>query len=129
MQYSSTPTNHTIREKCFQQRSISKERISRSLPGAQWNWGQLLRGTDHRHITLTGHEVTSDDLHVCHRLKCQDKVILKLEDRKLKSSIRKNIKVLQQKSLELLQLNFLVSSSSGTVCAMKTNSWFSNVVH
>ena len=57
-------------------------------------------------ISPTGHEVTPDDLHVRHRLKSKDRVILKFKDRKLKRSIQINRKVLQQKSLELSQLKF-----------------------
>ena len=59
-----------------------------------------------RTISLTGHEVTLDDLHACHRLNKKSRVILKLKDRKLKPSIQINRKFLQQKSLELSQLKF-----------------------
>ena len=59
-----------------------------------------------RAISLTGHEVTSDDLLACHRVKNKDRVISKFKDRKLKRSIQINRKVLQQKSLELAQLKF-----------------------
>ena len=55
-------------------------------------------------IFLTGHEVTPDDLHPCHRLKNKDRIILQFKDRKLKHSIQKNRKVIQKKLLELSQL-------------------------
>ena len=58
----------------------------------------ILEETVNRTISLTGHEVTPDDLHACHRLKNKD--------RKLKRSTELNRKVLQQKSLELSQLTF-----------------------
>ena len=57
-------------------------------------------------ISLTGHEVTLDNLHACHRLKNKERLILKFKDRKLKRSIQINRKGLQQKSLELSQLKF-----------------------
>ena len=57
-------------------------------------------------ISLTGHEVTPDDLHQCHRMKNKARVILKFQDRKLKRSIQINRNVLQQQSLELSQLKF-----------------------
>ena len=59
-----------------------------------------------RAISLNGHEVAPDDLHMCHQLKNKNKVILKFKDRKLKCSIQINRKVIQQKSLELSQLKF-----------------------
>ena len=64
----------------------------------------VLEETVCRAISLTGHEVTPDDLHACHRLKPKDRVILKFKDRKLKRSIQTNRKVPQQKSLELSEL-------------------------
>ena len=66
----------------------------------------VLEETVCRAISLTGHEITPDGLHACHRLKNKDRVILKFKDRKLKRSIQTNRKVLQQKSLELSQLKF-----------------------
>ena len=66
----------------------------------------VLEETVCRAISLTGHEVTPDDLHACHWLKNKDRVILKLNDRELKRSIQISRKVLQQKSLELSQLKF-----------------------
>ena len=66
----------------------------------------VLEETVCRAISLTGNEVTPDDLHACYRLKNKDTVILKFKDRKLKRSIQINRKVLQQKSLELTQLKF-----------------------
>ena len=47
----------------------------------------VLEETVCRAISLTGHEVTPDDLHACHRPKNKDRVILKFKDRKLKPSI------------------------------------------
>ena len=44
----------------------------------------VLEETVCRAISLTGHEVTPDDLHMCHQLKNNDRVILKFKDRKLK---------------------------------------------
>ena len=66
----------------------------------------VLEQTVCRAISLTGHDVTPDDLHACHQLKNKDRVILKFKERKLKRSIQINRKVLQQKSLELSQLKF-----------------------
>ena len=48
---------------------------------------------------MTGHEITPDDLHACHRLKNKDRVISKFKDKKLKRSIQINRKVLQQKAV------------------------------
>ena len=56
-----------------------------------------------RAISLTRHGVDLDDLHACHRLKSKDRVVLNLKKIKLKFLIQINIKVLQQKSLELSQ--------------------------
>ena len=47
----------------------------------------VLEETVCRDISLTGCEVTPDDLHACHQLKNKDRVILKFKDRKLKRSI------------------------------------------
>ena len=69
-------------------------------------WDNALEETVCRAISLTGQEVTPDDLRACHRLKNKDRVILKFKDRKLKHSVQINRKVLQQKSLELSQLKF-----------------------
>ena len=55
----------------------------------------VLEETVCRAISLTGHEVTPDDLHTCNRLKNKDRVILEFEDRKLKCSVQINRKVLQ----------------------------------
>ena len=66
----------------------------------------VLEETLCRAISLTGHEVTPDDLHECYRLKNKYRVISKLRDRKLKHSIRTNRNVLQSKSLELYKLKF-----------------------
>ena len=66
----------------------------------------VLEETLCRAISLTGHEVTPDDLHKCYRLKNKYRVISKLRDRKLKYSIRANRNVLQSKSLELYKLKF-----------------------
>ena len=44
----------------------------------------VLEETVCRAISLTGYEVTPDDLHACHQLKNKDRVILKFKDRKLK---------------------------------------------
>ena len=66
----------------------------------------VLEQTVCRAISLSGHDVTPDDLHACHQLKNKDRVILKFKERKLKRSIQINRKVLQQKSLELSQLKF-----------------------
>ena len=66
----------------------------------------VLEETVCRAISLTGHEFTPDDLHTCHWLKNNDRVILKFKDRKLKHSIQINRKVLHQESLELSQLKF-----------------------
>ena len=59
-----------------------------------------------RAISLTGHEVTPNDLHACYRLKNKNIVISKFKGRKLKRSIQIKRNVLQQKSLELSQLKF-----------------------
>ena len=66
----------------------------------------VLEETVYRNISLTGHEVTPDDLHACRRLKNKDRVILKFKDKKLKLSIQINRKFLQQKLLEVSQLEF-----------------------
>ena len=44
----------------------------------------VLEETVCRAFSLTGHEVTTDDLHACYRLRNKDRVILKFKDRKLK---------------------------------------------
>ena len=82
-----------------------------------------------RAISLTGLELTLDNFHACHRLKNRKIKILKFEDRKLKHSIQINKKVLQEKSLELSHLNFLVNFSSTRACAMKTNSWLTDIAN
>ena len=79
----------------------------------------VLEETACRAISLTVHEVTSDDLHACHRLKYKNRVILKFKDRKLQRSIQINRRFLQQTSLELSQLKFSVSLLWAKVCAMK----------
>ena len=56
-----------------------------------------------RAISLTRYGVDLNDLHACHRLKSKDRVVLKFKEIKLKFLIQINIKVLQQKSLELSQ--------------------------
>ena len=66
----------------------------------------VLNETVCRAIFLTGHDVTLDDLHACHRLKNKARVISKFKERKLKHSIQIKKKVLQQKSLKLSQLKF-----------------------
>ena len=55
---------------------------------------------------ITGNGVTPDDLHACHRLKNNDRIILKFKYRNLKRSNQINRIVLQQKLLELSQLEF-----------------------
>ena len=64
----------------------------------------VLEETVCRAISLTGHEVTPDDLHAYHRPRDKDRVISKIKDKKLKLSIEVNGKVIQQKPLELSQL-------------------------
>ena len=62
-------------------------------------------------LSLTGHEVKPDDLQACHRLKKKESVIVKFKCRKLKWSGLVNRTNLGNKSENLLQLSFLVSSS------------------
>ena len=54
-------------------------------------------------FSLTGHEVK---LQACHHLKKKESVILKFKCRKLKQSVHVSRKNLQNKSEDLLQLNF-----------------------
>ena len=57
-------------------------------------------------LSLTGHEVKSDDLQVCHRLKKKESDIVKFKCRKLKRSVLVNRKNLRNKSEDLRQLRF-----------------------
>ena len=68
--------------------------------------GNVLEKTVCRAISLTCHEITPDELHVCHRLKNKDRAIINFKDRKFQRAIQINRKVIQQKSLELSQLKF-----------------------
>ena len=60
-----------------------------------------------RAISLTGNQVTSDDLQACHRLKNKDRVILKFKDSKKRKSSPAEI---------FGTLSILVSFSSARVC-------------
>ena len=66
----------------------------------------ILEETVYRVISLSGHDVTLDDLHACHLLKNKGRVISKFKERKLKYSIQIRIKVLQEKFLKLSKLKF-----------------------
>ena len=57
-------------------------------------------------LSLTGHEVTPDDLQACRRLKKKETVIVKFKCRKHKRRILKNRKNLRNKSDVLTQLKF-----------------------
>ena len=57
-------------------------------------------------LSLTGHEVTPDNLQACHHLKKKETVIVKFKCRKHKRSILKNRKNLRNKSDVLTQLKF-----------------------
>ena len=55
-------------------------------------------------LTMTGIEVSPDDLHACHRLKQKDKVIIKFKDRKKRHIVHLNRKKLNEKKKELNEL-------------------------
>ena len=57
-------------------------------------------------LSLTGHEVTPDNLQACHHLKKKETVIVKFKCRKHKRRILKNRKNLRNKSDVLTQLKF-----------------------
>ena len=57
-------------------------------------------------LSLTGHEVKSDDLQACHHLKKEDTVIVKFKCWKQKRNVLINRKNLRNKSDALSQLNF-----------------------
>ena len=57
-------------------------------------------------LSLTGTSVEPDDLHVCHRMRKKDRVIIKFKCRKQKHRVLLNRKTLQNKSLDLTQLKF-----------------------
>ena len=52
-------------------------------------------------LSLTGNEVSPDDLEACHRLKKKENVIMKFKSRKLKYKIINNRKIMKNKSKEL----------------------------
>ena len=87
----------------------------------------VLEETVCRAISLTGHEVTPNDLQVCHPVRNKDRVILKFKDRKLKHSIQINRRVLQQKSLELSQLKFSGKLFISKSMCYKNQYWLTNV--
>ena len=58
-------------------------------------------------LSLTGISVKMDELKACHRMRRKDRVIIKFKCRKQKHRVLSNCKTLQNKSLDLTQLNFL----------------------
>ena len=65
-----------------------------------------LEGLVCKALSLTGNEVYSDDLEVCHRLKKKENVIVKFKSRKLKYKVINNRKIMKNKSKELNELKF-----------------------
>ena len=65
-----------------------------------------LEGLVCKALSLTGNEVYSDDLEVCHRLKKKQNVIVKFKSRKLKYKVINNRKIMKNKSKELNELKF-----------------------
>ena len=57
-------------------------------------------------LSLTGINVSPDELHSCHRLNKKDRVIVKFKCRKHRQNVLYNRKNLQSKGLELTQLKF-----------------------
>ena len=57
-------------------------------------------------LSLTGINVSPDELHLCHRLNKKDRVIVKFKCRKHRQNVLYNRKNLQSKGLELTQLKF-----------------------
>ena len=57
-------------------------------------------------LFLTGVSVEPDNLRVCHRMRKKDREIIKFKCRKRKHCVLSNRKTLQNKSLDLTQLNF-----------------------
>ena len=57
-------------------------------------------------LSLTGINVSPDELHLCHRLNKKDRVIVKFKCRKHRQKVLYNRKNLQSKGLELTQLKF-----------------------
>ena len=57
-------------------------------------------------LSLTGINVSPDELHSCHRLNKKDQVIVKFKCRKHRQNVLCNHKNLQSKGLELTQLKF-----------------------
>ena len=55
-------------------------------------------------LSLTGEKIDPSDLLACHRMKKQDRAILKLKDRKKKHNILSNRDVLRDKGRELTEL-------------------------
>ena len=65
----------------------------------------VLKETVCRALSLTGINVSPDELHSCHRLNKKDRVIVKFKCRKHRQNVLYNRKNLQSKGLELTQLN------------------------
>ena len=80
-------------------------------------------------ICQAGHEVKPNNLQACHCMKKKESVTVKFKCRKLKQNVLVNWENLWNKSEDLHQLKFLVSSSYRRACAMKTISWHINVVN
>ena len=57
-------------------------------------------------LSLTGHDVKSENLQACHHLKKKESVIVKFKCRKLKRRVFVNRKNLRNKSEDLRQLKF-----------------------
>ena len=57
-------------------------------------------------LSLTGVNVTPEDLHICHRMKRSNRVIIKFKYRKQKQSVIYKRKNLGTKSQELSNLKF-----------------------
>ena len=66
----------------------------------------VLESSVWRALSLTGHEVKTDDLQACHRFKKKHTVIVKFKCRKQKRSILINRRNLRNKSDVLTQLSF-----------------------
>ena len=66
----------------------------------------VLEETVCKALSLTGKNVSPDELHLCHRLNKKDRVIVKFKCRKHSQNVLYHRKNLQSKGLESTQLKF-----------------------
>ena len=78
-------------------------------------------------LSLTGVNVTPEQLHSCHRLKKRNRAIVKFKCRKQRQNVLFNRKNLKHKSSDLSQLRFSGKLFISNICLTRIASWHIDV--